>query len=86
MNIDEIETKDDNKLTPEMENFIMKTFCKKNQNIFRLMNDRMKDKEMSISDLKNEIEAKKSPFSANVRTFIKAFKTEFLEKCLSYGN
>ena len=47
------------------------------------MKERMKSKGMTISDLKNEIEAKKSPFSANQRSFIMGFKTEFLEKCLN---
>ena len=89
MNIDDLKEKAEDsepvqeKLNPETEEFLMSGFIYRYREIFRVMKERMKSKGMTVSDLKNEIEAKKSPFSANQRSFIMGFKTEFLEKCLN---
>lgn len=72
-------------LTPEQkeqqEQFLL-AMCKKQfKSILRALKDRM-NKGLTLQEILQEIEEKRSPLSANQRQFVQGFKLDFIEKLL----
>ena len=72
-------------LTPEQqeqqEQFLIAMCRKQFKSILRALKERM-DKGLTLEEILQEIEEKRSPLSANQRQFVKGFKLEFIEKLL----
>jgi type I restriction-modification system DNA methylase subunit len=72
-------------LTPEQkeqqEQFLL-TMCRKHfKSTLRALKDRM-NKGLTLEEILQEIEEKRSPLSANQRQFVQGFKLEFIKKLL----
>lgn len=72
-------------LTPEQkeqqEQFLLAMCRKRFKSVLRALKDRM-DKDLTLEEILQEIEEKRSPLSANQRQFVQGFKLEFIEKLL----
>lgn len=72
-------------LTPEQkeqqEQFLLAMCRKQFKSILRALKSRM-DKGLTLEEILQEIEEKRSPLSANQRQFVKGFKLEFIKKLL----
>ena len=72
-------------LTPEereqQEQFLLAMCRKQFKSILRAIKERM-SKGLTLEEISQEIEEKRSPLSANQRQFIKGFKADFIEKLL----
>lgn len=72
-------------LTPEQkeqqEQFLLAMCRKQFKSILRALKDRI-DKGITLEEILQEIEEKRSPLSANQRQFVQGFKLEFIEKLL----
>ena len=72
-------------LTPEQkeqqEQFFLAMCRKQFKSILRAIKERM-DKGLTLEEISQEIEEKRSPLSANQRQFVQGFKLEFIEKLL----
>lgn len=71
--------------TPEQkgqqEQFLLAMCRKQFKSILRALKERM-NKGLTLEDILQEIEEKRSPLSANQRQFVQGFKLEFIEKLL----
>lgn len=80
---EEVSTTDE--LTPEereqQEQFLLAMCRKQFKSILRAIKERM-DKGLTLEEISQEIEEKRSPLSANQRQFVQGFKTDFIEKLL----
>ena len=72
-------------LTPEereqQEQFLLAMCRKQFKSILRAIKERM-NKGLTLEEISQEIEEKRSPLSANQRQFVKSFKADFIEKLL----
>ena len=72
-------------LTPEQkeqqEQFLLAMCRKQFKSILRALKDRM-NKGLTLQEILQEIEEKRSPLSANQRQFVQGFKLDFIEKLL----
>ena len=72
-------------LTPEQkkqqEQFLLAMCRKQFKSILSALKHRM-DKGLTLEEILQEIEEKRSPLSANQRQFVQGFKLEFIEKLL----
>ena len=80
---DEISTTEE--LTPEQkeqqEQFLLAMCRKQFKSILRAIKERM-SKGLTLEEISQEIEEKRSPLSANQRQFVQGFKLEFIKKLL----
>lgn len=98
MNIDELKEKAEDiqpieneevstteELTPEQkeqqEQFLLAMCRKRFKSILRAIKDRI-NKGITLEEILQEIEEKRSPLSANQRQFVQEFKLEFIKKLL----
>ncbi len=98
MNIDELKEKAEDiqpteneevstteELTPEQkeqqEQFLLAMCRKRFKSILRAIKDRI-NKDLTLEEILQEIEEKRSPLSANQRQFVQGFKLEFIKKLL----
>lgn len=65
------------------EKFLRSAFCKRWKYIFDVIYDRMTRHNLTIEDLQKEVDEKKSPFTKMQRQFVKGFKSDFLEQCVT---
>lgn len=72
-------------LTPEereqQEQFLLALCRKQFKSILKALKERM-NKGLTLEEILQEIEEKRSPLSANQRQFVQGFKLEFIEKLL----
>lgn len=72
-------------LTPEQkeqqEQFLLAMCRKQFKSILRALKDRI-NKGVTLEEILQEIEEKRSPLSANQRRFVQGFKLEFIKKLL----
>lgn len=72
-------------LTPEQkeqqEQFLLAMCRKQFKSILRAIKDRI-NKGVTLEEILQEIEEKRSPLSANQRRFVQGFKLEFIKKLL----
>lgn len=72
-------------LTPEQkeqqEQFLLAMCRKQFKSILRAIKERI-NKGLTLEEILQEIEEKRSPLSANQRQFVQGFKLEFIEKLL----
>lgn len=72
-------------LTPEQkeqqEQFLLAMCRKRFKSILRAIKDRI-NKGVTLEEILQEIEEKRSPLSANQRQFVQGFKLEFIKKLL----
>jgi hypothetical protein len=72
-------------LTPEQkeqqEQFLLAMCRKRFKSILRAIKDRI-NKGLTLEEILQEIEEKRSPLSANQRQFVQGFKLEFIKKLL----
>ena len=72
-------------LTPEQkeqQEQLLLSMCRKRfKSILKALKGRM-DKGLTLEEILQEIEEKKSPLSANQRQFVQGFKLEFIKKLL----
>ena len=72
-------------LTPEQkeqqEQFLIAMCRKRFKSILRAIKDRI-NKGITLEEILQEIEEKRSPLSANQRLFVQGFKLEFIKKLL----
>lgn len=72
-------------LTPEQkeqqEQFLLAMCRKQFKSILRAIKDRI-NKGITLEEILQEIEEKRSPLSANQRRFVQGFKLEFIKKLL----
>lgn len=73
-------------LTPEQkeqqEQFLLAMCRKQFKSILRALKDQI-NKGVTLEEILQEIEEKRSPLSANQRRFVQGFKLEFIKKLLS---
>ena len=65
----------------QQEQFLLALCRKQFKSILKALKERM-NKGLTLEEILQEIEEKRSPLSANQRQFVQGFKLEFIEKLL----
>lgn len=74
------ETSDEEK--ERIEKFMRSAFIRKNVFTLKQINNRCIKNNLTLEDLRNEIENKKSPLSRMQRDFLCTYKLDFIQECI----
>ena len=74
------ETSDEEK--KRIEKFMRSAFIRKNVFTLKQINNRCIKNNLTLEDLRNEIENKKSPLSRMQRDFLCTYKLDFIQECI----
>lgn len=74
------ETSDEEK--ERIEKFMRSAFIRKNVFTLKQINNRCIKNNLTLEDLRNEIENKKSPLSRMQRDFLYTYKLDFIQECI----
>ena len=74
------ETSDEEK--ERIEKFMQSAFIRKNVFTLKQINNRCIKNNLTLEDLRNEIENKKSPLSRMQRDFLCTYKLDFIQECI----